>query len=139
MKAKKTSLVAYGGNSAARFSFVLLLLILVLNLNVRVSNIDEIPHHRSDAVVGAQSRVLRPKIGDGALTIGGFDASRGGLGSFPSGDFFADARAAATQALPAVAFSAFSTLTQQATANVDILVLSSVAGETSATVPLSSL
>lgn len=138
MKDKRTSLAAYQGNPVARFSFALLLLILILNLNVRVDNIDEIAHHRSDAVVGAQSPVLRPEIGDGALTIGGFDASRGGLGSFPSGDFFADARAAITETLPAVAFSAFSTLTQQATANVDILVLSSVTGETSATVPLSS-
>jgi hypothetical protein len=82
--------------------------------------------------------VLRPGTGDGALTIGGFDASRGGPGSFPSGDFFADARAAVTETLPAVAFSAFSTLTQQATADVEVLVLSSMAGEASAIAPLSS-
>jgi parallel beta-helix repeat protein len=134
MKAKRTSLAPNQAFTAIRLSVALVLLMLT----IQVKGIDNIPDHPSSGAARAQSRVLPSQAANGSLTIGGFDLSRGGLGSFPSGDYFIDARAAITETYPTISFSAFSTVTQQATANLDVLVLNSATDEHSAILPLSN-
>lgn len=72
------------------------------------------------------------------FVVGGFDASRGGFYSFPSGTFLNQARSSLTTNFPGVSFVEFSTLTPAALAGVDVLVISSASSNTSHVTPLST-
>jgi parallel beta-helix repeat protein len=120
------------------FPVILLCALILLILVVYGVEITLVTDELVNVVTPAQARAWQATNGNQALSIGGFNASRGGSGSFPAGDFFTDARTAITETYPAVSFPAFGTLTQQEIEDVDILILSSNTGEDSAILPLSS-
>jgi hypothetical protein len=70
------------------------------------------------------------------IVIGGFDATRGGLASFPTGSFFDSARQACQQNFDGVTFSSSPTLTPEYLSNVDVLVLSSIINNADRVTPL---
>ncbi|MDJ0757321.1 MAG: hypothetical protein QNJ45_27560 [Ardenticatenaceae bacterium] len=59
------------------------------------------------------------------LKIGGFDTTRASISSFPAGAAFDEVRAALATHYPQVTYTAVTTLTQPALADVDILILPS--------------
>ena len=58
-----------------------------------------------------------------SLIIGGFNATRASLSSISTGSAFEEARASLAVHYPQVTYTSFTTLTQQAVTNVDILIL----------------
>jgi hypothetical protein len=65
-----------------------------------------------------------PTDTDSILTIGGFNAIRANISSLPEGAAFEEARSSLAAHYPQVTYTAVTTLTQPALADVDILVLS---------------
>jgi Concanavalin A-like lectin/glucanases superfamily/PKD domain len=72
------------------------------------------------------------------FTIGGFDTSRGGYYSFPSGGYLTEARSSLSAHFPGVSYVSFPQLTQQSLSGLDILMLSVGTSNVSATTPLTT-
>ena len=75
--------------------------------------------------------------GQTPLLIGGFDVGRSGHISFPSGDYFSQARASVNASLGPVEFHSFPTLTFSNLEPLDVLVLAPGTTHSSAAPPLS--
>jgi hypothetical protein len=73
-----------------------------------------------------------------AQTIGGFDLARGGAGSWRDGSWTANARSAVEANYTGVTFTGAGTLTTEYLNTLDLLILTSAAGPTSAIAPLSA-
>ncbi len=89
-------------------------------------------------LIAGLSGGLCPAQNTNPIVIGGFDANRSGQASFPDGAAFSQARTAILGYYPAASFAGFAELTASNLAGVQVLVVGSPAGSSSATSPLSA-
>ncbi len=75
---------------------------------------------------------------DPSFIIGGFNNSRGGFFSFPSGNYLDQARASLAANFTGASFTSFDTITPQTLAEVDLLMLSVGTSNGTAITPLSA-
>lgn len=83
------------------------------------------------------SLLARTERASADLVIGGFDASRGGCAAIVAGSCFDSLRGVVTNGFPGVTYQGAPALTPEFLAGVDVLVLATATGATSATTPLS--
>jgi hypothetical protein len=79
-----------------------------------------------------------PPAANADVVIGGFDTTRGGCAAVAGGSCFDSLRAVVTSGFPGATFVGSPTLTPAFLAGVDVLILGTATGATSATTPLSA-
>ncbi len=118
---------------AVRASFIGFAIVIAFTLFTPTSHLtNRTPHQRNSATPIHESTVVTSD----SFVVGGFDTSRGGSYSFPSGTFLNQARASLSTNFPGVSFVETSTLTPAALAAVNVLIVSSASSNYSHITPL---